>query len=239
MLQVLYRLWIRPEPKCCIINSVGARKRHHGVENGSSARAIIISGEPPNWQATYSRWPLARCCSRCSVPDELGRACGCRPSTSHPRHRMIQPWQCQALPRGLIHKCRNLFLSESFKTGLRGSFLFFFLWSHQFENHGPARYFDLFGTKWISGLFPLEETIYNVVNRTSYKRCCFVLLAQSTMLSIQEVLLCFIDPRGGRLEKRTPVCVALYYWSEGEEDSKRGLQLPWDLLQNSPFLLCR
>jgi len=34
-------------------------------------------------------------------------------------------------------------------------------------------------------------------------------------------------------------CVALFYWPEGEEDYKRGLVLPWDLLQNSPLLLCR
>jgi len=32
------------------------------------------------------------------------------------------------------------------------------------------------------------------------------------------------------------LCVALFYWTEGEEVKKRGLQLPWDLLQNSSLL---
>ena len=49
---------------------------------------------------------------------------------------------------------------------------------------------------------------------------------------------------GGRHPTKHPgryssLCVALFYWPEGEEDYKRGLQLPWDLLQNSPLLLCR
>jgi len=31
------------------------------------------------------------------------------------------------------------------------------------------------------------------------------------------------------------LCVALFYWPEGEKKEKWGLQLPWDLLQNSPL----
>jgi len=59
---------------------------------------------------------------------------------------MIQPWQCQALPLGLIHKCCNLSLIESLKPGLSGSFF----WGPWFPSFFLSFFLSFFGVEYPS-----------------------------------------------------------------------------------------